>query len=425
MFRFLRGSASQLLIRFWVIFPILGNALPPIYLLSFIVKRDKGAPVKPVLGAFALLCAIYTLYIGARALAAGPLISAVEPTGDAASLLVTAGLAAWACRAPVRLRPDSVYRGLVVMLFSVLFLTLAERTIMGEHRPALLLGNPLNLTPLLLVPAVFCTFTTLAGSRLWAGLGLAGFMLAVIAVGGVSVTRGPLLVLIVLALVRIAFVMVDRKRLASRLTLSGAIMLCLSLGIGISLTNGNTLFRYADMMGFSSSASQQAGSQERRDLTQEKSDAPSSSMEVRTALLKAGWAAFADRPLLGHGPQHRFEAAKPYMTDHPTLRFSHLHNDFLTHAVAGGLPAVGLLCLILISPIVAAWRYDTNRFQRRQIGLLFSMGFAGTAAVNNVLFVDISAFALGLSFVTSFLLLETMRLDQSVDRSGEIHQTGG
>ncbi len=400
-----------------MIFPVLGNILPPIYVVSLLFKRDRNSPINPELRGFTVLCAVYTIYIGVRALTAGSLSSAVEPTGDAASLLITSALATWACRTRMRICPQAMFKGLVIMLFCVFFLTALERFIFGESRPALIMGNPLNLTPLLLIPAVLCTFPTLAGSRVWSVLGLIAFALAVVVIGGISVTRGPLLVLVALTFVRVGFVLAERKHPVARLKVSGGILLALFVGIGISLSDSSTLSRYMDVLSFHHTERVQSETEQQDGSVAANVDKQAGSMEVRAALLRAGWAAFLDRPLVGFGPQYRFDAAARYLPDGSTLNYSHLHNDFLTHAVAGGLPAVLLLCLILMSPAIAAWRFASHGSHIRQIGLLFSISFAGTAAVNNVLFVDVSAFALGMSCVASFLILDAMSSDSRMEPS--------
>jgi hypothetical protein len=130
---------------------------------------------------------------------------------------------------------------------------------------------------------------------------------------------------------------------------------------------------------------------------------PDTSLNQRLAMLQAGWKAFLEAPWRGHGGQNRFKAAAPYLPENFEA-FSHLHNDFLTHAVAGGVPAVVLLCLILAFPLLCALRRP-NR-DRILTALLFSGAFTGTALTNNVLFVDISAFALGLAYATALKVIE-------------------
>jgi hypothetical protein len=133
---------------------------------------------------------------------------------------------------------------------------------------------------------------------------------------------------------------------------------------------------------------------------------PDGSIAQRLAMLEAGGQAFREAPWLGHGGQNRFAAARPYLPE-GFPDFSHLHNDFLTHAVAGGVPAVALLCLILAFPLLIALRAPTR--DRLHTALLFSGAFTGTALVNNVLFVDISAFAIAINYTVAIMLVSDPR----------------
>jgi O-antigen ligase len=133
---------------------------------------------------------------------------------------------------------------------------------------------------------------------------------------------------------------------------------------------------------------------------------PDGSIAQRLAMLEAGGQAFREAPWLGHGGQNRFAAARPYLPE-GFPDFSHLHNDFLTHAVAGGVPAVALLCLILAFPLLIALRAPPR--DRLHTALLFSGAFTGPALVNNVLFVDISAFALAINYTVAIMLVSDPR----------------
>ena len=74
--------------------------------------------------------------------------------------------------------------------------------------------------------------------------------------------------------------------------------------------------------------------------------------EFRLDLYQAGWKAFNEAPILGHGWAHIMEAAIPHLKNHQLDTLPQLHNDFLDFAVAGG--AVGIACYValLAAPIV-------------------------------------------------------------------------
>ncbi len=101
-------------------------------------------------------------------------------------------------------------------------------------------------------------------------------------------------------------------------------------------------------------------------------DTKNSSWYARAVMYRAGIRTFTQQPILGYGPQNRFSAAIPYIQQelegaristedkvskqrlqkYKSLRFSHLHNIFITHAVAAGLMGVIAVLLILTAPLV-------------------------------------------------------------------------
>ncbi len=412
MTHLMREPAAYLALFLWLALPVLGNLTPPLFVIGLLLRRDAALPFLPSFKIFALVCAIYVAYIGIRAITAGPLQTAVEPTGDAFSLLLTVAIAMWSIRETRPLDMQILFKAMVILLILVFALLFCEKQLLGNARPSLLLGNSFNLMPLLLIPAMLCTFRQFAPSSFWARLGLLSFILTVVSIGGFGSTRGILLVLFVLTVVRVAFILASAAVLGEKAKQSAYLILAFSLGMAASALDKDALHRYLTIAKLPEAETSMAIPSRPEAASGKVEDY---SMSLRLLMLRTGWQAFTEKPVFGHGPQFRFDAAAAYFPADVSERFSHLHNDFLTHAVAGGLPAVVLLCVILAIPILAALGRGKNAALRLQIGFMFSLAFSGTALVNNVLFVDISAFSLGLSFIAAILILEDLKRKSEVN----------
>lgn len=87
-------------------------------------------------------------------------------------------------------------------------------------------------------------------------------------------------------------------------------------------------------------------------------DVADEAVRIRLELYRAGWAAFREAPLLGHGWARLLGAPAGYLAEsdqvHATL--PHLHNEMLNFAVAGGLAGVIVYLGLLLAPLIAALR---------------------------------------------------------------------
>ena len=75
----------------------------------------------------------------------------------------------------------------------------------------------------------------------------------------------------------------------------------------------------------------------------------------RLVMYRAGIAAWMESPIYGYGISQRFHAVLPYLPQDFGSRYTHLHNTFVTHAVAGGLIGIFFLLTLLLTP------FATNR----------------------------------------------------------------
>jgi O-antigen ligase len=305
-----------------------------------------------------------------------------------------------------------LFQILAVMLIVVLIIALIERAVIVYWwRPRLLLGSQLNFTPILVVPAIFCTFSQFAPSRLWRWIGLGGFAAAVMVLSGVSMTRGPFIVMTVLVLLRALSLIFSSQDIWKRVRDAALLLVLFGITTGASLFDDSALIRFQQMMQAAANIAESTLKNEQEKIESfESVEAPDrlESIPERLMFLRGGLAAFAENPFFGHGPQLRYEAAARHFTVPIPATYTHLHNDFITHGVAGGIVALVLLVLILLTPTIAAWSYTENRRLRREIGLLFTLNFTGMAAVNNVLFVWVTAYTLAISIVAAIIILDSL-----------------
>jgi O-antigen ligase len=78
----------------------------------------------------------------------------------------------------------------------------------------------------------------------------------------------------------------------------------------------------------------------------------------RIEMFRAGWLAFLDRPLVGHGWHLQLQAAMPYLSEaaqrvYARQEWGYIHNEPLSLAVAAGIPGVIAYCLLIAAPFAA------------------------------------------------------------------------
>lgn len=77
-------------------------------------------------------------------------------------------------------------------------------------------------------------------------------------------------------------------------------------------------------------------------------------LAIRLLMLRSGFEAFLQAPLFGYGRQNVMQVVANI--GNVDLPFSHLHNAFLTEAVANGAIGLLLFAAVLTMPLIAAWR---------------------------------------------------------------------
>lgn len=213
------------------------------------------------------------------------------------------------------------------------------------NRVELLSSNPLVLSWMAGSIAIFSfciLFTTAGWLQRLSGVAFVGALIAVILAGG----RAPIIFLgLVLTGLVIFYVSRLRWRQALMVIISGVLL----LAIGIQLAKSNRSIQVL---------------QERfvTGFEQLKGNNPdgrfSYSVRFRLAYLKHGVPTFLEAPFSGHGRQNVMRETLKNVDDERIANdhLTHLHNAYLTEAVASGILGILSLFAVTMTPIIAAWR---------------------------------------------------------------------
>ncbi|TCA31110.1 O-antigen ligase family protein [Rhizobium leguminosarum bv. viciae] len=94
----------------------------------------------------------------------------------------------------------------------------------------------------------------------------------------------------------------------------------------------------------------------------ERSDGEITSIGARFALYKGALSAISKDPLTGYGPQNRMTSVLAELPENirPQLPYSHVHNGFLTAGIDAGVFGIAALSLMLLTPVIGAWRKEAG-----------------------------------------------------------------
>ena len=115
------------------------------------------------------------------------------------------------------------------------------------------------------------------------------------------------------------------------------------------------------------------------------------SISQRLDMQITGFYAFLEKPIKGHGIQNAVSQANAVSQDilgrETKYTYTHLHNDYLTHAVGGGFILLFLFAAVIFSPVFLSWQL---RKAEGGTGLFyFSLMLSGaysTIALTNIVF---------------------------------------
>lgn len=126
------------------------------------------------------------------------------------------------------------------------------------------------------------------------------------------------------------------------------------------------------------------------------------SVSIRLNMYRFGLEAAAESPWWGHGYQNRFEVVRSSM---PGVEAGHLHNGFLNHLVAGGIPGLVLFCWVLVLPLLLIRRAQSVSSDMRYGATTGFIVMAGTACSTEVLGHYVHSTFYGLLFLLLSLML--------------------
>ena len=130
-----------------------------------------------------------------------------------------------------------------------------------------------------------------------------------------------------------------------------------------------------------------------------------SSTGQRLIMYRAGLAAWIESPIWGYGISQRFSAIIPYLDEsYEHVRYTHLHNTFITHAVAGGLVGVFIVLVLLLTPMAINRADESSDRDQQYLAWLIFLSLAGVGMSSVILNQDVSAHFLALLMVTHLLL---------------------
>lgn len=126
-------------------------------------------------------------------------------------------------------------------------------------------------------------------------------------------------------------------------------------------------------------------------------DAKDVNVSVRLNMYKFGMKAAAESPWSGYGYQNRFSVVRSSM---PGINARHLHNGYLNHLVAGGIPGLMFFFWLLALPALVVHRARSIDPALRYMAAVIFFVMAGTALSTAVLGHYVNSTFYGLLFLT-------------------------
>lgn len=92
----------------------------------------------------------------------------------------------------------------------------------------------------------------------------------------------------------------------------------------------------------------------------EHSDGDITSLSARLALYKGALSAITKDPFTGYGPQNRMSTVLAEIPDgiRQQVGYTHVHNGFLTAGIDAGIFGIAALLLMLLAPVIGAWKKE-------------------------------------------------------------------
>lgn len=296
------------------------------------------------------------------------------------------------------LAKDLTLRGLgraaMVGTLSTAVLALVATYGFGIYRPGLATGNANVVSGLLILQSALCMAGWWQAGRRERVLIVASVVLGVLAVAFSTGSRG--------ALISGGAMMAVGAVIASTLV-PGRVLRVVAPLLGVALLGGAFVVgtRLAPVLSDQLAAISDPGFGDWI-----------SSMGSRFTMYKAALATIADHPWIGVGMHQRFSGTLPYYAVSPPdyIYYTHVHNLILTHGVAGGLPAIAAILLVVAAPVVITLRSGTRDPGVLWVGIVLPAGFFALGLTETVLFQDLNTtFVLFVFLLTPVVLHQTKR----------------
>jgi O-antigen ligase len=129
-------------------------------------------------------------------------------------------------------------------------------------------------------------------------------------------------------------------------------------------------------------------------------------MAIRFKLYEAGWQAFEQSPLFGHGWARLMSSVEPFLAgaDKTYAKLPHLHNEVLNFAVFGGVAGVAIYLVLIAMPIIIALRSRRDgQYRARLAGTgILALGYVVLGLPDTMLSFDLHT-ALYVALVATLL----------------------
>ncbi len=143
------------------------------------------------------------------------------------------------------------------------------------------------------------------------------------------------------------------------------------------------------------------------------------SISQRVDMQITGFHAFLNRPLMGYGIQNSVAEAnslsKEVLGKKTNYTYTHLHNDYLTHAVGGGVILLILFVLVIVSPVIMCWQFRKNEDLASHFYFsLMLTGAYSTIGLTNIVFHN-DQLATMFCVATMFIIVRRIQLLEGVE----------
>ena len=270
--------------------------------------------------------------------------------------------------------PDIVIRGL----------SFSEKTGTGLNSNGMLqrlemgAGNPLPFGTIFITFAFLTCLGYEKKNTLEKIISFSSLILAILVVGFWTVSRGPLLLVVPLTFLMLWYLYKNSKSEKAWFPL--ILGCCTVTLLAIS-------FITMQNFGYNSSNHLVNGLKE---LTVNGSH--DQSVNLRLTIYQAALESFSINPIFGFGIGNLSESTIQFLPEKFSFGYTHLHNMFLNHMIAGGLVGLVLLFILATSPLLILWqKRDIISINGIYFSLLIVIIIFGQGMSNVILFHDLLA----------------------------------